>query len=222
MRKYWIRIGLGAAGVFAVGMFLVTLGRNVHGAVRQKLTGTGSLSVPLALVPFEVDGRRVGSVRQVNVQRSAGRSVKHINLTVRLKGADFRHFAEFSECGFVLDGGRGSMFDCVPLAELEGMDLTRIGEVRFEPAGVTRPILVQSAEAREWFQETGAGEVTIEADANGTSIDADADNGSAVRIRASDAGASIRVRDADGREVVRLEAGANGVDLKVKGDGRGQ
>jgi hypothetical protein len=73
----------------------------------------------------------------------------------------------------------------VSLTEADALDLIQVGEVRFEPGEITRPIAVDRHEAAGWFDAAGAAEV------------------------------QLRVRDPSGREVVKLQAGSGGVNLKV-------
>jgi hypothetical protein len=84
MRSYWIRILLGAAAVFAVGMVVVTLLRHGRDKVTEVVTGSGPLSVPLPFVPFEVDGHRLGNLERLVVNRDAPKKVSSVDLEVKL------------------------------------------------------------------------------------------------------------------------------------------
>ena len=112
MNKLWIRIGLGAAFVFASGMFVVTLGRQVKQSVIGTIEDGGRFAVPLSILPFEVDNDKVGTIQSVDVQKS-GRHVKHIKFIVKLSDPD--RLASFENCLFGIDGPRrDGFFSCIP------------------------------------------------------------------------------------------------------------
>ncbi len=214
MRKYWVRIGLGAAAVFAAGMFVITLGRQVRDRALDAIRDGGTVRVPLALMPFEVNGARVGSVRALEVQRSGSDQVKRIQVTVHLKGVEAD---QLEACALTIGDGRHDLFGCVPPAEAEARGMVQVGEVRFEPSGLVRPIMLDRAHVGDWFDEAGAAAFMMHAGPEGTRIRVTDQQGrEAVRLDADSNGASLDVRSEDGREVVRLRAGAQGVDLRVK------
>jgi len=215
MRRFWVRIGVGAAVVFAGGMFVITLARQVKGAAAEALQSGSSFSVPFNMLAFQMDGRRVGSVRSIDVRRGEGRRVRQVNIDVRLKGFDA---SDLGECALVLGGGHGGgeLFDCVDPAELDGR-YRQIGQARFEPGGVTRPILVEWNDSPHWFREGDFPEVRIEAGEvvgglNITGSDADG----SFSLKADATGLRIHATDASGTEVVKLDAGAKGVEIKVE------
>jgi hypothetical protein len=85
MRNYWLRIALGALGIFAVGMIGVTLVRQGAGKVRTVVAGTGPISFPLAFVPFKLEGQKLGSVDRVILERDAPKRISSVQLEVKLK-----------------------------------------------------------------------------------------------------------------------------------------
>ncbi len=94
------------------------------------------------------------------------------------------------------------------------MDLIKVGMVRFEPSGLSRPILVERGNMDDWFQ--GDAKAIIAADAEGqANIDIQGANGSRFQLRADGNGASIRVRDGQGKEIVKIDASSAGADVKV-------
>ncbi len=69
MRNYWLRIALGAVAIFIVGMIGVTLARQGVGRVRHVVEGSGPISVPLAFIPFHLNGQKLGTVSRVVLLR---------------------------------------------------------------------------------------------------------------------------------------------------------
>lgn len=110
-----------------------------------------------------------------------------------------------------------------------------LGEIVFEPAGLTRPVMVtRNAEAelrqgdpfavkaevggRVQVEATGnnAELVRILADERGANIKVNDEFGrNLVRLLADSTGAMLRVRDENGRDVIHMQAGKNGFMLTV-------
>jgi hypothetical protein len=84
MRNYWLRIVLGAVAVFAVGMVGVTLARQGAGRVRNVVEGTGPLSVPVAFIPFKLDGQKLGTVSKIVLQRTVPKHISSVEVQIRL------------------------------------------------------------------------------------------------------------------------------------------
>jgi hypothetical protein len=84
MRNYWLRIALGALGIFAVGMIGVTLARRGAGRVRTVVAGSGPISFPLAFVPFKLEGEKLGSVDRVTLERNAPKQISSVQIEVKL------------------------------------------------------------------------------------------------------------------------------------------
>ena len=218
MNKLWIRIGLGAAFVFASGMFVVTLGRQVKQSVMGTMEHGGRFAVPLSILPFEVDNDKVGTIQSVDVQKS-GRHIKHIKFIVKLSDPD--RLASFENCLFGIDGPRrDGFFSCIPEGSDEAGDYMTVGEVLIEPSGLTRPLVVARHDAEDWFNGEGdAQEVNIKAKADGAIIKVVDEHGNKlVHLTADSQGAVLKVKDENGKEVVNMRANASGLDLKVKKD----
>src|SRR5688572_9768557 len=84
MRGYWMRIALGALAIFTVGMVGVSLARRSIGSVRQVAEGSGPITLPVLLVPFELDGQKVGTVNRVVLHREAPKRLSAVELGVKL------------------------------------------------------------------------------------------------------------------------------------------
>ena len=62
MRNYWLRIALGAVAIFTVGLIGISLAKQGVGRVRGVVEGSGPVAIPLAFVPFTLDGSKLGTV----------------------------------------------------------------------------------------------------------------------------------------------------------------
>lgn len=238
MRSLWTRIGLGALGVFAVGMLGVTLFREAaaatSNAVGQVLHRTvhGATRAAMQHLAFRLDGQELGSLRQVSVQRVERGDLPEVAVEVELHEKAF--MKRLAGCDLVPASGQGAAdfnpeqgFRCATARE---KPLIGIGTARFLPGDIVRPILVSRAhEAKlrqgDPFEATAdlsgqvrvtardrAGEIVkVFADSAGASIHVrDGQGRSLVRLVADSSGAMLRVRDKQGREIVRLDAGGGG------------
>jgi len=84
MKNYWLRIALGALAIFTVGMTGRALINRGIGSVKGVVEGSGPLSIPLAFIPFELNGNKLGTFERVTLERTAPRSVSHVRLEVKL------------------------------------------------------------------------------------------------------------------------------------------
>jgi len=216
MRNLWVRIGLGAAAVFAGGMFFVVLGRQVKSSVSTAMHDGGRISIPLSLLPFHVDQDKVGSISEITVRRDASAGTKHIRIVVRMK--DGAATARYADCLFQVGSqDHQGFFGCVHQDTPEAADLVRIGELTMEPSGVSRPVVISRSSAQEWFGKNSDGQFSLNATEQGTSINiSDSSGANVVHLSADSNGAVLHVRDQSGKEVVSLQATKAGVKMDVK------
>ena len=135
MRTYWLRIALGALGIFAIGMVIWTLGLKGKAKIKGMVESADPITIPLALIPFTVDGQSLGTLRQVKIIRSEPEKVKAVNFRVRL--ADSVSDARLEDCVLVVGGSLKNIdaqhaFSCVPSGDTVGGDLAPVGEVSFQ------------------------------------------------------------------------------------------
>lgn len=156
MRNYWLRIALGATAIFVAGMVGVTFIR--HGIVKVNgvVKGQGPISIPLAFVPFNLEGNKLGTVKRVVLLRDAPKRITGVELQVNLtdsilaRGLEGCRLAanldeEHDTRGVQIHGGpfsRGA-FSC-----LRGDDSTAefrdFGRAVFQPGAVSVPLLLPS------------------------------------------------------------------------------
>ncbi|HEY8106685.1 MAG TPA: hypothetical protein VIE46_11315 [Gemmatimonadales bacterium] len=242
MQRYWVRIALGAVAVFVVGMTLIVLVR--HGLRRAETLAQSSrpIGIPLALLPFRLDGDQLGSVRRLELLRSAPKKVTGFRLVVRLQ--DSSTIDEVQGCTItvrepVAFGGRAG-FTCTSPTDSAADHLEPIGEIVIEPGGVVRAILAPRAQAEEWratfydtvaaqaelaglkaqrLADSSAAAVTIRADSTHAIIDIRGDSAKPlVQLQADSHGAVLRVHNKAGKEILRMHADSTGASLTVSPD----
>lgn len=218
MRNLWVRIGIGAGLIFAVGMLFITVGRQVKAQVASAIEHGGRVPIPLSMLPMQVDASRIGQIKRLDVSRDAS-GTRTIHVVASVKGEVDQ--AWLAGCLLQADGDNvgGGFFSCVPVGADQAASLVEIGSVTFEPGDLTRPIVVRPEVARQVLRHAGTGEFNMVSDGQGTRMQVtDAQGRKVVQLQAGGNGASLRVQDQNGREVVRMQAGAGGVDIKVKAD----
>jgi len=154
MRNYWLRIALGAAAIFSVGMIGVSLARQGVGRVRGVIEGSGPISLPLAFIPFKLHDQKLGEVSRVIVLRDTPKQVSSVELQVKLRdsviarglegcrlAANFD--ADHEQRGVRVHAGPSSpgVFSCVHAGDsMPGFQ--EFGRAVFQPGNVSVPLLL--------------------------------------------------------------------------------
>src|SRR5687767_14130136 len=84
MRNNWLKIILGALGIFVVGMIGVTLPRSGIAKVNSVVEGEGPITIPLGLIPFVLAGERLGNLDHVTLHRESPNHVSEVELEIEL------------------------------------------------------------------------------------------------------------------------------------------
>jgi hypothetical protein len=154
MRNYWLRIFLGAFAIFAIGMIGVTIMRKGMAKVHSVVASDDPISIPLAFVPFSLEGERLGNLEQVTLERSSPREVSGVELEVDL--GDSLLAAGLGGCrlvaniesdsskpGLNIEASRHGKdtFSCIP-GDSTPSHLVHFGEAVFQPGEVRVPLFV--------------------------------------------------------------------------------
>ncbi|MFN0178450.1 MAG: hypothetical protein ACKVZ0_06585 [Gemmatimonadales bacterium] len=233
MDKYWVKIALGAAVVFGVGMTGVTLAKK--GVHELKTAALGPVPAVLAalrseLLNFRLDGRRIGSVKRIDVSNEGEWTPKSVQIRVALA----EEIDGLEECQLATDrwGRRheDARFRCVTDEDITDEELVQVGEVRFEPGDLVRPLYATERDVRRINRSAirGLKGSLHSEDGNAVTGEASFDvedrrghrEKGTVRLDASDGGALIEIRDEQGREIFKLRANEQGVSLNAN-DKRG-
>ncbi len=217
MRSIWVRAGVGALAVFGLGMLLYTVARRTKDRARQALIelkselDSGAVVAMDHAVPFVLDGRTLGKLTSLTLDPGTVGTTPVLHALVALD-RDHLDPAMLSSCDLVpvspdkFEVTQG--FRCATPAD---RGLRSLGEVRFEPVGVVRPVRADKAAVARLRQH---GAVTIDSSSRGVHVNATGDSGELVSISADSNGAFIHVNDGKGK-VVRMTADRNGLVLKV-------
>jgi hypothetical protein len=214
MRNYWLKIILGALGVFAAGMIVVNIGRALRAKAKVVAESDSPITIPLPFVPFRMAGERVGTFDHIVIRRKSPHKVSGIDLTVklddastaaRLAGCQIR--AELNPANPVK--GRAytlhdARFSCLrePSAAVE-----EVGTVRLLPGNENLPLVVDTAVAAEMRKQGAGDEASAAADSIAEAADRMADSISEAASRAADSVVSSHQRAADSlRQLLRRRA----------------
>ncbi len=229
MNRYWSRIALGALLVFGLGLTGMVAIRRGKAEVKSLLTvAAGRLPLQLANLKFRFDGRGLGEITGIEVNRNGLNDLGRVRVRVALR--DRNDLETLRACAVTLEDvsriSDRTGFRCAGTTELEAGEFTRVGEISFEPGNVTRPLYLPSHAVDRWrhsniraleasLAQNGRGGV----EARGI-FDVQGHAGSPQRgsfsLKADPHGAAISVRDDRGRALVDFTAGANGVSLNVR------
>lgn len=154
MKNYWMRIALGALAIFAVGMVGVMLARRGIGGVRGVVEGTGPITLPVAFIPFKLNGEKLGTVSKVVLHRDAPKRIASVELMVKLSDSVLARGLEGCRLAANFDdkhGPRGVEIGAGPLSTgvfscLHSGDSTpqfqQFGHAIFQPGNVSVPLLL--------------------------------------------------------------------------------
>ena len=145
MRNYWMRIALGALAIFAVGMVARALIKRGIGGVKGVVEGSGPISIPLAFIPFQLGGDKLGTLERVTLERTTPRSVSSVLLEVKLSDSLLAKGLEGCRLAANLDSKDGrrrveeSTFWCAENVSAD-TDMVEYGQPVFRPGEVTVPL----------------------------------------------------------------------------------
>ena len=156
MRDYWMRIVLGALAIFTLGMIGVTAVRRGLSGVREVAEGTGPITVPIAFVPFKLDGRKLGTLNKLVLYRTAPKQLSSVELEVKLADSVLARGLEGCRLAANLDESRdrrrgrrdvevGSLssgvFSCLQ-GDDSAAQFQDFGRAVFQPGNVSVPLLL--------------------------------------------------------------------------------
>ena len=158
MRSYWVKILLGALAIFAAGYGAVWVVRSQVVRVRHTIESSDPISLPLAFLPFVLDGVKLGTYRGIQILRSAPKTVTEVHIRVRL--GDSVTAARFDGCRLTTQNSASFSPEeglrCVTTAAADS-GLIPFGDVTLELRGagsIVLPLLLDSAVVADL---TGAG-----------------------------------------------------------------
>lgn len=164
MRFYWMKITLGALAIFGVGMLIVAAYHSVRHKV-QVVKDTASpitFPLPFGIVPFRLDGERLGTLERVRLERESPKVISGVTIWAKLD--DSVSATQLQGCRFAINDvehfDQHSTFDCV---KTDTTGLAPYGQL--EMNGQSFPLLVperviadmhrsHSRNARVWVNDS--------------------------------------------------------------------
>ena len=179
MRKYWFKIALGAFGIFAIGMVIVTAIRKATNQVRVYSETSAAISIPFpfGIVPFRLDGDRLGTIEHLTLLRDSPERITNIRLLVKL--ADSVDSSRLAKCFLVVNDvehlDNRTTFTCQG-QDTAGLNLVPYGEVELEGGGGTFPLLLPASAVADLQSEGASDEIEARVDSISDAAEAMADS----------------------------------------------
>ncbi|HVX89679.1 MAG TPA: hypothetical protein VG940_12170 [Gemmatimonadales bacterium] len=152
MKNIWLKIGLGAGGIFAVGMVLVSLVKAGRNKIEDLVHSDADIRIPLmGIVPFQLADQRLGDLRRVTLLRDAPKHLTGVRVEVRL--ADSATIDPLKDCQFLTVNdpthlNERTRFTCV--ADSAGLSSFGTVEIRHrqgdEPTTLVRTLVLAPAD----------------------------------------------------------------------------
>lgn len=161
MKNIWLKIGLGAGGIFAVGMVLVSLVKVGRSKIEDLVNSDSDIRIPLmGIVPFQIADQRLGDLRRLTLMRDAPKHLTGVRVEVRL--ADSATIEGLKDCAFLTVNdpeqlNEHTRFACVA----DSAGLSSFGTVEIEhrqgnePTTLVRTLLLTPAQLEGLQAEMG-------------------------------------------------------------------
>jgi hypothetical protein len=150
MRNYWIKIVLGALGIFFVGMIIVTAVKSARTKITRTMESIDPIPLPVAFLPFRLDGVKLGSLSKLVLLRDLPNQVSGVDLVVSL--ADSVSPRRFHDCLLAVDDvehiNDKTSFRC-ERGDTAGARLAPFGFVRFKNTEDSVPLLLPTASVQD-------------------------------------------------------------------------
>lgn len=154
MRNYWVRIGLGAVAIFAVGMIGISLTRQGVHHVRGVVEGSGPISLSIPFLSFNLNGQKLGKVSKVMLLREAPKKISAVELEIALRDSAVARGLEGCRLSANFDDDRSApgvsvsnrqlssgVFSCLS-PEDSAPEFQEFGRAVFQPGDVSVPLLL--------------------------------------------------------------------------------
>lgn len=161
MKNIWLKIGLGAGGIFAVGMVLVSLVKFGRNKIEDLVHSDADIRIPLmGIVPFQLGDQRLGDLRRLTLLRDAPKHLTGVRVDVRL--ADSATIEGLKDCAFLTVNdpeqlNEHTRFACV--ADSAGLNSFGTVEIEHrqgnEPTTLVRTLLLTPAQLEGLQAEMG-------------------------------------------------------------------
>ena len=179
MKSYWIKITLKALVVFAIGMIIVTAIRAARNQVHVYSETSAPINIPFpfGIVPFRLDGNRLGTVEHLTLLRDSPQGISNIRLVVKL--ADSVDNSLLASCILVVKDvehiDNNTSFLCQG-QDTAGMQLVPYGQIEVEGRETSFPLLLPQTAVEGLRSEQGSDELEARIDSISDAAEATADS----------------------------------------------
>lgn len=202
MRNYWLRIVLGAAAVFGLGLLIVNAFRSGARKIERLGETSDPINIPLALIPFTVDGVERGTFRGLRVERSTPHDVSRVVFSVK---ADAAAPELPADCILsVRDPDKidtKDSFRCYTAADTAGIGEEVIGEVKFVADGRTFTLIAPKGALADIDLNFGDGARVAAEAASDSAVAAAADSAAAAATAAAESAGAAEAAAKSGASV---------------------
>ena len=161
MRNIWVKIGLGAGGIFAVGMLLVTLGKFGKSKIEDLFNTDSDIRIPLmGIIPFQVGDAKLGDLRRLTLMRDTPKHLTGVRVEARL--GDSITVDRFKDCAFLTVNdpehvNENTRFSCVrDSAGLASFGTVEIRHIQGgEPTTLVRTLVLPAEQIRQLQEGMG-------------------------------------------------------------------
>lgn len=161
MRNIWVKIGLGAGGIFAAGMLLVTIGKFSKAKIEDLVNSDSDIRIPLmGIIPFQLGDLKLGDLRRLTLLRDAPKHLTGVRVEARL--GDSASVDPFKDCAFLTVNdpehvNENTRFSCVR----DTVGLASFGTVEIkhvqggEPTTLVRTLVLPAEQIRQLQEGMG-------------------------------------------------------------------
>jgi hypothetical protein len=179
MKLYWAKIILGALAIFGLGMIIRTAINNGKARIHS-ITDTSdpiTIPFPLGIMPFRLDGTRLGNVERVTLLRDSPKGISNIRVMVKL--ADSVSADRLKQCMLVIEDpqriNERTTFRC-QAADTAGLQLVPYGEVNIDGSAASFPLLLTAAAVADLRSDSANSRLEADADSIASAAEAYSDS----------------------------------------------
>ncbi len=170
MSRYWLKIILGALAIFVVGTSIFYAAGRGKRRVQEIADSDAPITIPLAFIPFKVDGRNLGTLSRLQIIRSSPKQVESVSFRVKL--ADSIGEEQLGQCILVAgDNGMNfqlkhikpdATFYCASAKDTVGKNLAPLGSIETQRGNTY--VLLSAADALKDFDHDTPDKTAAQAD----------------------------------------------------------
>lgn len=190
MKLYWAKIVFGALAIFGIGMVIVTAIDKAKSHVHS-ITDTSdpiTIPFPLGIMPFKLDGDRLGNVERVTLLRDTPKGISNIHVVVKL--ADSIPADMLSKCMLLIEDperiNENTTFTCQK-GDTTGLKLVPYGNVSIDGIDTSFPLLLTEAGVAALHSDGASDRIEENADSIADAAEAYADSMSELADSITDA-----------------------------------